>query len=256
MQSFATWDELEIAYQSGAGRARAAGRASSRLRRERDANWVATGVVDALLAAGRSVVAPDARGSRRSRTSPTTRPRYGEQRDGARPRRAARRDRRVAVDLVGYSMGAIVSLIFASTDERVRQADRRRHGLGRDRVRRRGPAGVHQRVDHPGAARRGPIHARCPQAQSLSRSGRYAGRRSRGADRAGRHRSSGGRSRSSASRPRRSCSRATPIRSRCAREVLVRGDRGREACGSSPAITCRRACRPGLRADRSSTSSS
>jgi pimeloyl-ACP methyl ester carboxylesterase len=85
-----------------------------------DANWVATGVVAALTSAGRKVIAPDARGHGRSE-KPHDPARYGEDRMA--------RDLAVLldtidvpqVDLVGYSMGAIVSLIFASTEERVRR---------------------------------------------------------------------------------------------------------------------------------------
>ena len=80
-----------------------------------DANWVATGVVEALTTAGRKVIAPDARGHGRSE-KPHDPARYGEDRMA--------RDLAVLldtvdvpqIDLVGYSMGAIVSLIFASTD--------------------------------------------------------------------------------------------------------------------------------------------
>jgi pimeloyl-ACP methyl ester carboxylesterase len=85
-----------------------------------NANWVATGVVDALLAAGRRVIAPDARGHGRSE-KPHDPARYGEQRM-ARDLAALLDDCGEAqIDLVGYSMGAIVSLIFASDDERVRR---------------------------------------------------------------------------------------------------------------------------------------
>jgi pimeloyl-ACP methyl ester carboxylesterase len=85
-----------------------------------NANWLATGVVDALLTAGRRVIAPDARGHGQSE-KPHDPARYGEQRMA--------RDLAVLldvagapqIDLVGYSMGAIVSLIFASEDQRVRR---------------------------------------------------------------------------------------------------------------------------------------
>jgi pimeloyl-ACP methyl ester carboxylesterase len=84
------------------------------------ANWVATGVVQALLAAGRRVVALDARGHGESE-KPHDPACYGEQlmvRD-----LAVLLDRLEVqqVDLVGYSMGAIVALLCASCDARVRR---------------------------------------------------------------------------------------------------------------------------------------
>jgi pimeloyl-ACP methyl ester carboxylesterase len=83
-------------------------------------NFVGPGVVDALVAAGRRVIAPDARGHGAS-DKPHDPARYGEAimaRDlgalldtlGLGP-----------VDLVGYSMGAVVSAIFAADDRRVRR---------------------------------------------------------------------------------------------------------------------------------------
>lgn len=80
-------------------------------------NWVAPGVVDALTGAGRRVVALDARGHGRS-GKPHDPAFYGE-------RRMAR-DVSLLVDLlgvgefdlVGYSMGAIVSLLVASGGEK------------------------------------------------------------------------------------------------------------------------------------------
>jgi len=83
-------------------------------------NWVLPGIVDALVAAGHRVAAHDARGHGHS-GKPHDPAAYGEQimaRDlacffdviGA-----------AAVDLVGYSMGAIVSLIAAAQDSRIRR---------------------------------------------------------------------------------------------------------------------------------------
>jgi pimeloyl-ACP methyl ester carboxylesterase len=122
MKSFTTWDELEIAYQEWGDEE--TGLPPVVLHHgfvaNADANWVATGVVDALTSAGRKVIAPDARGHGRSE-KPHDPARYGEDRMA--------RDLAVLldtidvpqVDLVGYSMGAIVSLIFASTDQRMRR---------------------------------------------------------------------------------------------------------------------------------------
>ena len=126
MKSFKTWDGLEIAYQEwGRENGEAAGGLPPVVLHHgfvanADANWLATGVVEALTAAGRKVIAPDARGHGRSE-KPHDPDRYGEQRMA--------RDLAVLIDtieadeidLVGYSMGAIVSLLFASSDKRVRR---------------------------------------------------------------------------------------------------------------------------------------
>jgi pimeloyl-ACP methyl ester carboxylesterase len=123
MKSFTTWDGLEIVFQEW-GAEGTGGLPPVVLHHgfvaNADANWVATGVVDALTVAGRKVIAPDARGHGRSE-KPHDPARYGEDRMA--------RDLAVLldtidarqIDLVGYSMGAIVSLIFASTDPRVRR---------------------------------------------------------------------------------------------------------------------------------------
>jgi pimeloyl-ACP methyl ester carboxylesterase len=85
-----------------------------------EANWVATGVVAALLRAGRSVISIDARGHGRS-DKPHDADRYGETRM-ARDLRSLLDHLGVReFDLFGYSMGAIVSLIVASEDTRVRR---------------------------------------------------------------------------------------------------------------------------------------
>ena len=83
-------------------------------------NFVGPGVVQALVAAGRQVVALDARGHGAS-DKPHEAERYGEA--------VMARDLGVLldtlgageVDLVGYSMGAVVSAIFAAADPRVRR---------------------------------------------------------------------------------------------------------------------------------------
>jgi pimeloyl-ACP methyl ester carboxylesterase len=121
MKSFRTWDGLEIAYQEwGEETVPPTVVLHHGFVANANANWVATGVLDALTAAGRKVIAPDARGHGSSE-KPHDPSRYGEDRMA--------RDLAVLldvtgapqVDLVGFSMGAIVSLIFASTDERVRR---------------------------------------------------------------------------------------------------------------------------------------
>lgn len=83
-------------------------------------NWVGTGLVQALLDAGRSILAVDARGHGAS-DKPRAADRYGE------PRMA--RDLLELIDhlaietfdLFGYSMGAVVSLLVASQDARVQR---------------------------------------------------------------------------------------------------------------------------------------
>jgi pimeloyl-ACP methyl ester carboxylesterase len=84
------------------------------------ANWVVPGVVGALLAAGREVLSVDARGHGMS-DKPHDAAFYGEARmsrdlielfDSLQLRQ---------LDLVGYSMGAIISVITASTERRIRR---------------------------------------------------------------------------------------------------------------------------------------
>jgi pimeloyl-ACP methyl ester carboxylesterase len=121
MERFTSWDGVEIAYREwGEETALAPVVLHHGFAANAEANWVATGVLRALKAAGRRVIAPDARGHGQSE-KPHDPERYGEQRMA--------RDLAVLldtigasqVDLVGYSMGAVVALIFASEDERVRR---------------------------------------------------------------------------------------------------------------------------------------
>lgn len=85
-----------------------------------DSNWVATGVVDALLAVGRRVIAPDARGHGRSE-KPHDPERYGEQRMARDLATLTALIDAPEIDLVGYSMGAVVALIYASEGAPVRR---------------------------------------------------------------------------------------------------------------------------------------
>ncbi len=121
MPRFTTWDGIELSYATW-GEASPAPPVVLHHGFVVDANvnWVATGVVKALVEAGRHVVAPDARGHGAS-DKPHDPAAYGESRMA--------RDLGVLldtldlaeIDLVGYSMGAIVSLLFASADARVRR---------------------------------------------------------------------------------------------------------------------------------------
>ncbi|MBP2336611.1 pimeloyl-ACP methyl ester carboxylesterase [Saccharothrix coeruleofusca] len=82
--------------------------------------WADPGTVAAFTAAGRGVVGVDARGHGRSGKSPDP-ARYGERRM-ARDLRAVIAALGVpAVDLVGYSMGAIVALLTAAEEPAVRR---------------------------------------------------------------------------------------------------------------------------------------
>jgi pimeloyl-ACP methyl ester carboxylesterase len=85
-----------------------------------ETNWVLPGVVKALREAGREVIAPDARGHGQSE-KPHDPARYGEA-NMARDLGALVAELGLAeIDLVGYSMGAVVSLLYASRGEGVRR---------------------------------------------------------------------------------------------------------------------------------------
>lgn len=81
-------------------------------------NWVLPGVVEALTTAGRRVVALDARGHGRS-DKPHDSARYGEATMARDLLRLIDRLDAPTVDLVGYSMGSIVSLLAAAQDSRI-----------------------------------------------------------------------------------------------------------------------------------------
>ncbi|MCU7723914.1 alpha/beta hydrolase [Actinoplanes sp. KI2] len=77
------------------------------------ADWLVPGTVAGLTAAGRRVVGIDARGHGRSEKSPDTE-RYGERRMAKDLLAVVALLDLPAVDLVGYSMGAVVALLAAS----------------------------------------------------------------------------------------------------------------------------------------------
>lgn len=117
MKQFESFDGTEIAYlDRGAGPTVVLHHGFAA---DHHGNWVAPGVVDALLDAGRRVVALDARGHGRSGKphDPAAYADLAMERDlGALFDHLGLDD----VDLVGYSMGAIVSAHFTPTDSRVR----------------------------------------------------------------------------------------------------------------------------------------
>lgn len=82
--------------------------------------WASRGTVAALTAAGRTVVGVDARGHGRSQKSPDP-ARYGEQRMARDLRAVIAVLGATRVDLVGYSMGAVVALLTAVEERAVRR---------------------------------------------------------------------------------------------------------------------------------------
>jgi pimeloyl-ACP methyl ester carboxylesterase len=121
VKSFETWDGIEIAFQEwGEETSSPPVVLHHGFVADADSNWVATGVVEALRAAGRRVIAPDARGHGRSE-KPHDPGRYGEQRMARDLASLLGTIDAQRVDLVGYSMGAIVSLLFASEEGGVRR---------------------------------------------------------------------------------------------------------------------------------------
>ncbi|AEV86482.1 alpha/beta hydrolase [Actinoplanes sp. SE50] len=83
-------------------------------------NWELPGIVAALTGAGRRVVTIDARGHGRS-GKPHDPGRYGESRMAEDVRALLDLLGATEVDLAGYSMGAIVALLTATRDTRVRR---------------------------------------------------------------------------------------------------------------------------------------
>jgi pimeloyl-ACP methyl ester carboxylesterase len=133
MPRFTSFDGVEIAYQewgTGADASATSATPAAQLPpvvlhhgfiADANLNWVGPGVVAALLRAGRRVVALDARGHGAS-GKPHDPGVYGEEKMAADLRRLFDlTSGEGQVDLVGYSMGAVVSLLTASQDARVRR---------------------------------------------------------------------------------------------------------------------------------------
>lgn len=128
MPRFSSFDGTEIAYQEWGNNA--AGSAdATRLPpvvlhhgfiADANLNWVGPGVVAALVRAGRRVLALDARGHGTS-AKPHDPGSYGEETMAADLRQLFDLTGAPQVDLAGYSMGAVISLLTASQDARVRR---------------------------------------------------------------------------------------------------------------------------------------
>ena len=123
MDQFTSFDGVEIAYQEW----RPTGESGlppvvvhHGFIADATVNWVRPGVVDALVAAGRRVIAPDARGHGAS-GKPTDPAAYGEATMARDLAALLDHAGTGPVDLVGYSMGAVVATIFTLRDPRVRR---------------------------------------------------------------------------------------------------------------------------------------
>src|SRR5260370_35811101 len=121
MDRFVSFDGVEIAYQTwGTAGELPPAILPHGFSGNANVTWVLPGIVTALTNAGRQVVALDARGHGGS-GKPHAPVFYGEEKMVQDLRRLFDSVGASRVDLVGYSMGAIVSLIAASQDERIRR---------------------------------------------------------------------------------------------------------------------------------------
>ncbi|WP_167476201.1 alpha/beta fold hydrolase [Nocardia arthritidis] len=117
MTKFRTWDGLELNYRVWEGSGTPV-ILQHGVVADTNANWMSTGVVGALQAAGRTVVSLDARGHGRS-DKPHDAASYSW---AAMAKDVSALYDELGLDSVvqvGYSMGAIISLLVAAADERV-----------------------------------------------------------------------------------------------------------------------------------------
>ncbi|MGO8946737.1 MAG: alpha/beta fold hydrolase [Ktedonobacterales bacterium] len=121
MPRFLSFDGIEIAYETwGTAGERPPVLLHHGFIANAEINWVRPGIVAALTQAGRQVVAIDARGHGTSAKPPDP-AFYGEDKMVQDLRQLIDITGAEQVDLVGYSMGAIVSLSTASQDTRIRR---------------------------------------------------------------------------------------------------------------------------------------
>src|SRR6202021_322198 len=118
MKSFKSWDRTEIVYQEWGEQTDLPPVVLHHgFVVDANANWVAPGILDALLDAGRRVLAPDARGHGQS-GKPHDRDSYGEQRMAKDLEILLDVCGEPQMDLVGCSRGAIVWLTFGGRRKR------------------------------------------------------------------------------------------------------------------------------------------
>ncbi|MBF6332881.1 alpha/beta fold hydrolase [Nocardia transvalensis] len=117
MAKFKTWDGLELNYREWPGDGIPVVLQHG-IVADTNANWMSVGVVAALQAAGRRVISLDARGHGRS-DKPHEPQRYSWSAMAADVRALFDELGLDRVALVGYSMGGIIALLVAGSDERV-----------------------------------------------------------------------------------------------------------------------------------------
>ncbi len=121
MKSFTSDDGLQIAwFEWGSDTSRPPALLHHGFAASTKLNWEAPGVVKALLDAGRRVVSIDARGHGES-DKPTEPRFYGEVKMAKDVSRLIDEIGAAEVDLCGYSMGGIVSLIVGTQETRIRR---------------------------------------------------------------------------------------------------------------------------------------
>ncbi|MBL1074638.1 alpha/beta fold hydrolase [Nocardia sp. 2] len=119
MAKFTTWDGLELNYTVWEGEGTPVVLQHG-IVADTNANWMSVGVVAALQAAGHHIISLDARGHGRSE-KPHDPARYSWGAMASDVRALFDELGLEEVALVGYSMGAIISLLVADADERVRR---------------------------------------------------------------------------------------------------------------------------------------